>query len=649
MSDNVNLQNPAIEYFIEYWEDLCAGISSKRDLLKSFNPRVVIKELLDEITLNKQTNKANEEFFKRTLGGYLKTDPASQKRLKLYLQMMMKEIDLSKCRPRYLPKLCLSALKLFDEYTYIEDCVESLHELIDSKRFEELEKSNMRQLVNHLIVEFREIGYTDKEIRNIPNKIFSNVFSHVDSKYIHWDFPHQHTCADWENEEQVKQYRKALEEHQASLTEKDRISALIDFAKTPKEPIRYIFQVNGMAGTDEIGVAGVLFYSPLHKRLLTEDTTIDPENKMELFGKQSNVQPINASVVVEAISEASGEIIARSRIDKSFALCRRIMNGENSLWLSKSHIALDEGGKLKAQSSHAFERADDDITKVFSLTKEMQSGLKNRLFKIERTKEIAETNGWGRRFNEACYWLKRAEESDSNVDKLLSYWICIETICAKSDEETKNWFSTNDGQKETDIFLIKEVLGKIRASAKCYEHGWLIHRRLSSILNHPFAMLNKVRISKTLLDKAQLNENEGSTIYLKNLIDCSSELKDELPIGLLKDQVAELNDFYHDKKIALSMLKSYLRTTQDEIAFIYRMRNKIAHDGSSEHPLLPSLCKIAAEYALTLFYQIGNIALNKNELELNSVLIRSVQDYDLIEMRLQTEEPVNVFLSESVG
>lgn len=43
--------SPAASYFVEYWEDLWSGVSSKRDLLKSFNPRVVIQELLGEVIL----------------------------------------------------------------------------------------------------------------------------------------------------------------------------------------------------------------------------------------------------------------------------------------------------------------------------------------------------------------------------------------------------------------------------------------------------------------------------------------------------------------------------------------------------------------------------------------------------------------------
>ena len=77
------------------------------------------------------------------------------------------------------------------------------------------------------------------------------------------------------------------------------------------------------------------------------------------------------------------------------------------------------------------------------------------------------------------------------------------------------------------------------------------------------------------------------------------------------------------------------------------MRNKIAHDGDSEHPLLPFLCDIASKYALLFFNEVCKKSLDKNKLhDLRSVLISAVQDFDFIEMRLQSETPKAVFLSE---
>ena len=334
MNPNVKSLSPTTNYFIEYWEDLWSGVSSKRDLLTSFNPRVVIKELLDEITFNKQGNKANEDFFKRTLGEYLKSDPGSQKRLKLHLQMMLKEFDLFRHRPLYLPQLCNVALKIFEEFAYFEDCVTSLLDLTSQPNFSASEKERVQLIANHLIVEFREIGYTDDEIRNIPKRIFSTIQYHSGG-FTHWAFPHSFDCEGWEDKVKLEEYKKRLEDYQSNLTERDRLQALLILGKKTKRPIRFIFRVNGMTGTQELEIGQVLFYSPLTKRFVMAGSKIDPDNKNELFRMREGENPVNASVVVEAISAASGETIARSKVEKAFALCRRVMDGESPLWMNK--------------------------------------------------------------------------------------------------------------------------------------------------------------------------------------------------------------------------------------------------------------------------------------------------------------------------
>ena len=629
--------SPAARYFVEYWEDLWSGLSSKRDLLKSFNPRVVIQELRDEVTLNKQRNISNENFFKRTLGGYIKSDPGSTARLKIHLQMILTELNVSKHRPRYLPLLCDSALSVFTELQYFEDCLVSLIGLTTAQSLDLEQKNAIKLIVNHLIVELRSVGYTDYEIRKMPKQIFSSIQDINDSFY--WDFPYQQRCGDWESPAIVKAFRTELESYQATLAETDRISALLTIAKRTAKPITFVFRVNGMVGTMSLDVAEVLFYAPSQKLLVTEPCT-EGHKKAEWFWSEPGSDVVNAAVTVDAISPESGEPDARARVEKALALCRRIANGKSPLWLGKSYLALNETGSVVYGSNHTFERIEDDFTKRFNLRPEQQSGLLTRLELVERMRKVSNANGWGRRFDEASHWLRKAEESSSYVEQLLSYWICIETLCAKSDNDTANWFETKNVEQESDISLIREVVGKMVAIGKCYEHGWMIHRELTS----PFAGLKGINIPPDLAKMAQLDAVEGESILLINFINCSEKLENNVPNGMLKEQICELRKFYGDKCVALDVLRRHLETAQDELAFIYRMRNKIAHDGSSDHFLLPSLCKLAAHYALSFFFRVGDYVGKGMDADLTSILIKAVQGYDRIELRLKTEDPVAVFL-----
>lgn len=634
--------SPATRYFLEYWADIWSGMSSSRELLKLFNPRVVIQELLDEITLNKQRNVSNENFFKRILGGYYKNDPGAKGSLSIHLQMLLKELDVAKQRPRYLPLLCGSALAVFSELKYFEDSTQALVALMGTPTLDHQQKQDIKAITKHLIVELRCLGYDDDEIRDIPRKMFSNIQTSNDSFF--WEFPHFHKFNEWKDAKKVKEFRGILEAHQEALSESDRLLSLLTFAKKRSEPFTYLFKVNGMVGKRPLTVANVSFYSPATKKMIADDSD-DHYKEDEWFGSVPGSPVINAAVIVDSVNAKSGELIARSKVERALDLCRRVLPGESAMWLSKSCLVLDDSGRVAFASRHTFERAQDDFTKNIQLKDGRESGLERRLAAVEKVSTVSKSNGWGRRFEEACHWLRKAEESISHVEQLLSYWICIETLCAKSDDETANWFETKNSEPETDIFLIKEVLGKMVALGSCYGYGWRLRGQFE--VQRPYH--NHEKISRELVRRAQLDAAEGETIFLVNFLNCAEEIKNELPDSLLREQMSEVIDFYSDKETALRTLKMYLQTAQDELAFIYRMRNKIAHDGSSNHFLLPSTCKLAAHYAETFVGRVSFFVDKRSDTSLSSILIKAVQEYDRVVLRLQTEEPRSVFFEAPLG
>lgn len=633
--------SPASLYFSGYWTDLLTGISSDRELLKSFNPRIVILELLDEITINKKRNISNERFFTKIIGEYIKNDPGSKSRLKTHLQMILTEISLSKNRPKYLPALCTSALDLFNNLYYFEDCIAYLTTLISLKSLSKEQKDEIKLIANHLIVELRVIGFTEDEIKKIPTQIFSTMEESTseDESTFHWDFPHLRKFDNWANKTETIKFKNELKEYQSKLTENERINSLLKIARKEPESITYIFRVNGIIGDSNLKIGSVEFYSPSKKRLATH-TNSEIENDDELFWSKPGEEVINAAVTVSAKSYAAGEITARSIIERSLALARRTLTGELPLWLGRSFIALNSSGEIIGGTTYTFQRTEDDFTKKFKLNLKNKLHDEKEIDSILKMQKTAEQNGWGRRFNEACYWLRKAEESSSNVEKLLSYWICIETLCAKSDSETINWLETKNGEHESDIYLIREIIGKSIAINNCYRYGWLIY----NTLRNPIALLHGIKIPSELAIKAQLKTTNNDTIKLKNLITHTSEIEQYIDNEILKEQIHEFGEFYTKKDTALNTLKKNLETAQDELLFIYRMRNKIAHDGNSDHFLLPYLCNLAARYATFFFKKIEDMIIDKQDADLRSVLIKSAQEYDRIELRLKTESPSEVFL-----
>lgn len=637
----MDIANPVIRYFVEYWKDLWHGVSRRRDLMSAFNPRVVVKELLNEITLNKARNNANQEFFRRSLGTYLKSDPGSQGRVKLHLQRILKEFDTVNHRPAYMEQLCRSGLRQFAALWYLEDTLNAFIREAQALSLDTSRKIVIRTIVNHLIVELREVGYADREIQKIPDKLFATV--HRRDNVVSWEYPHSFECRDWEDEAVIEEYERTLRQHEASLTDIDRLRTLLQLAKTDKKRFTYIFRVLGISGSEEIQVGAVLLYAPAKRVLMSRDDPAFGRGDSELFGSRDPESPINAAVTIQTVSVEAGEASARETVEKALSASRQIMQIEAPVRLSRSYIALRDEGTLAARRRYTFERLEDDWTKHFTLDIEQKRHATRRLALLEKTQAVAQRHGWEQKFDQACYWLRRADESTSDVEKLLSYWICIECLCSKSDESGFNWFQTKRNEEETDIYRVREIVGKLRAVAKCFERGWDVYNEIAE----PMAIA-LLELPPDIVEAARLAPAEGDQIHLADFINNTGRIAARLPEGLLKDQVSDLQTFYSDKVVALRVLREQRRIAQDELAYIYRMRNKIAHDGSGDDPMLSFLSTLAGSYALTLFHRIIYYVTEKGATSLPALLIAGVQEYEFIAKRLEIESPMKVFLDGQI-
>lgn len=119
--------------------------------------------------------KMNMEFFQRTLGKYHKSDPDSQLRIKASLTTILKEFEYAKHRLAYLQKLCQSSLKLFQELESFEDIVEALLEITEKESVDAQDKQKLQTIIRHLIVEFSQIGYSERYKKNTKTIILKNT------------------------------------------------------------------------------------------------------------------------------------------------------------------------------------------------------------------------------------------------------------------------------------------------------------------------------------------------------------------------------------------------------------------------------------------------------------------------------------------
>lgn len=635
MNTSIDL-NDSKNYFLEYWKDSFNGIASRRSLFKSFNPRVVVLELLDEITLNKQRNTSNENFFKSTLGEYLRNDGGINSKLNILIKNIIKEFDTAAHRPSYLISLCEFTLKAFDEYDYFGTCINSLLKVLDDELTDD-NQEKIHNLTNNIIVEFRLLGYTDQEIYKFLDNLLSCPVEY--GGVVSWKFPYVQCM---ENNLINKSDDKSfifLSDLSKNLDFIKRIEYLSVYYKAKKDDLTYIFRISGVKNAD-FKLLDVTYYCPNIKSLANISSSKSLlRDEINFVNSDSRIDVVNAAVKINAISLQAGVSEARVKINNSLDIFQRAFPLSTTLTISKSFIAINSDGEIISTSWSVKDSNPDESYKHIDFINAPEGYKNKKLELIEGSLLLAKANGWSSKLLEICHWLRKAEDSTSDAEKLLYYWIAIESFCSKSENEKFNWFETRVNEKETDIFVIKEVLAKLVAVNYAFELGWAVHRRLDQSV-----LLNDIKISDELVEKCQLNSAQEKKILLINLINNCEDLESEVDNIYVKKQINFLKSFYNDPDFALQCMKDHKNNVENEIILLYRMRNKIAHDGSNNHVLLKSLSDVSRKYALLLFsHIIKTVEDTKGRLSFS--LINAVHKYKMIEERLnEKESPLSVFL-----
>jgi len=270
----------------------------------------------------------------------------------------------------------------------------------------------------------------------------------------------------------------------------------------------------------------------------------------------------------------------------------------------------------------------------------VESGIREFSGDIENLKKLADSVKWIRKLNEALFWFRQAREASSPATRFLASWISIETICSKSATST-NWLELKKETRENDIFTIREVCSRIYSIARLRQECHLAFRRIQ---------INNYLLPEELQKKIGVHRTGRGKISLIQFLENINEVINALPTGNLKDRFRIIESYLSSPKQAAQILEDFRKYARDEILYIYRLRNKIAHDGNASHSMLGTLESLAHLYAQYLLAAIRRSAQNIGARSLDEILVDSIVQYDVILKGLQEAKltPLEAIFDDSV-
>lgn len=567
-----------INFWIELWNDLIENFLKKSYGLTLYSPHILIEDIIVEIEENHFGNKENKKYFYSRIKEYLEKDEVIKTHLKSEFILLQKNFNL--IRPGYILTLCKKINKSFKKGIYFKETLNLAENIILEDSILDISfVKKINYFSQSLIVELIRKSYDLEDIKKFLSNIFDSYYYHNGTLIT--DFPHDVNYEDFKESSGEINIQKANEKitnilDNISVT--DRIKKLSYYYNKKPEKVKYIFFINGIKGDIEKSVFGVTFYSLSKRRFLKDHRSVDFEDLQRYFGEKKYLQAV---VEVDYLLPKSSLKIAKSKIENALDVLACYLNFKTEVSINDSHfIIVDNTGSLvyagnsrgknddfmnfhNALNLNEHEKQIDDLDPHDFLWKEG-----NKIDTIAKIKN-------------ALHWYRKGEQSFKDADKMLNYWIAIETLFNFKEDVKGNIFTD---AKKNKINLIQEIIASEEIFKFIYAYGWELFYYFRNKIDFAFG---KTDIPDPLIEQGQLNPKIGAVIYLEKFIKVLPELRKYEKNLFVLEKIDAVINFYSDSKFTKNEILNHIRQVQNDVLMIYRFRNLIVHNAHFDNTLLP--------------------------------------------------------------
>ncbi|WP_374963257.1 hypothetical protein [Lysinibacillus sp. RS5] len=622
--NNDSLYSKTLVYWYEEWASCSNKVKNGSIGIEIVNIHVVLSDVINEYELNKFESDNNRKVYIKLIENFI-----SERHMNLYrveLQILKEKLEKKDGQAVYIIAKELSQ-KLSNE-NFAQLLFDELLIIIKKKLFSKKDRIKIKNLTKDIIVELVTSGRDIEDIK----KLFSNILNTYQMGDEEPLILFEYTPSDL-SPYQAKEYID-------KLCLEDRLDIFRNNLLSEKSAYFFIFPAWGMIAPSlkvrEEKIFGFHVYDPTHEEKMPKDDwfnekfNTDPEED----NNDKNNSRCNAIIKVHAISSTVAKKIAEEKYMIFLSLANlKFANKYKEIYWDGQYIGkkvdveygyfgtafgLDRDDRvfrriLSKDSPIVFSSAKykklEDYSKVIDMLQERNMFIESN--SITNVIELMSKSIW---------------ETDEN--KLLNYWICLESLANISKKNNESKFS-----------FIKETVSNIYF---LWEKFRPIHD-LFSLTNrystHSFANDNSINIPKEFIEDVGIYKarSEDSEVSLVNFYKRMNELMSYTSKESFLDTIEDTLDFYQDNKKALHILRNKKDEVKLTIDYIYKSRNQIVHNGYIAKNLVPYLVNFAERYAESLLKRIIDVFL-KGEFDLQNYFIKEQYEGLLLEKKLASGE-----------
>ncbi len=611
--NNTHLVEKKIQYFRDYWGNLDDHYSIENQLTHVivYDPKEFFKEFLYEIKLNGLSKKRNRVFF------FKKTKQFSE----LNLDFLKPTLTLIKQQFNeknydYLSHLISKIIIDLSNFKLGNEIITKLTAILTDNS--DIDKNRIKDFTNLILVELMYKKYSKKTISKIIDNIFAS-YTERDNK-ISCDFPHNIPIKHRSDLKSDK-FKNKLKACIDSLTIEDRLLTLKTYLNKKPEKLKYIFQIQGLKGDDaNIKIGNVQIYNPKTIKLIKE-----PDDRLgslsdEMFGVTDNdFICCNGAVEVDIIDTEYDRQEALQALDKVMDVVASLYSYyKTPIVINKfKHLVVNGSGKnVGAGRENDIQLPSIEIEN--EKYKHIEKFYSNKI--LQKNTLSVDAN-----IINSIYWKRKAIESIDDNQKILFQWIALENILDNA----------------TNIF---SVVPKLLARKELYKFAWSHFERLRNIAgtNHNFFLHRTVNLPPELINSIGLNANKAHIKHFIDNIDKINEYMDKN--SLFYDELNYLKNIFTDTDKCIELLNSFEQNISEKLIYVYRIRNKIAHNANNEiTPLIATYADFIAEVSAI---SIAEIVSKRDRLKLDTttkIVNDVIYEYEKFKIKLQ-EEGTNILL-----
>lgn len=638
MNQKITIQNSKLDYWRENWSLLCEMGRNYFYDFDCMSPRLIINDYYEDLKADAVRKSHVKQFYREQLGLIINQRPAKhvyQNEIKLILT----HFDADPAS--YLIQQCESVRQKFLTGEYFRALKDLLKTNLLSDEGTDHTFSEIKEISRNLVIELCLSGCDFAEISVMPWKILAKPVYLPDGR-VHTDFPLKTRYQDFVTTDRLgrkrfhqKRFNEAVRVEVNSLTIESRLDRLDYYFGDVLDNIRLIFPVSGITTNVEINIGEVTFYNVLKKRYANRNQfsrkiTASQRNE-ELFDRAPSedsrvitAPAVNATVLIETRTSVINVRVAANKINRAIDLLRLYYDSEIKFTLiTNRYIVCGENGEFYGNGWHDTDSAA--IIRPIDVS-DWEIVPEGKIPPILNSHPHTEMQTL---LVSAMRWHRKAVESYSVDDKLLCYWISIESILANNRS-----LAGNIANNDNDLDAILEFLPSLMIIEFIPQYIEELSRIIRQTVVIPQKISKLYRLSNSRQASWQFTDLLAALPAIKTL--CTSNQRH------LLERIDDALQFYNEPDSTTKSVELKKKSLRSDLIHIYRHRNRIVHNAHDDENILFFLAKKAHNFSSSLIRCVLHSHMIHNRNDMPSIVNFIKGRLDTLLARLKAHEKVSL-------